>query len=114
MANQAKFQETSFRVGDTIRVYEKIKEVEKGATRTKRGVEEKVKTRLHPFEGVVIAIKNAGVNKSFTVRKMSPSRVAVERIWPILCPSIEKIIVKEKAKKVRRAKLYYLRKRLNG
>ena len=111
MGNWLKFKETILHVGDTIRVYEKIKELEKGAARTKRGVEEKVKIRLHPFEGVVIAIKNAGVNQSFTVRKMASAGVAVERIWPVFCPSIEKIVVKQKGKKIRRAKLYYLRKK---
>lgn len=87
----------NFRPGDTIRVYEKIKEGDK--------------TRLLPFEGVVIAIRGSGINQSFTVRKIATGGIGVERIWPIHCPSISKIVVKKRGK-TRRAKLYYLRKRI--
>lgn len=81
-----------FRVGDTIAVSQKIQEGDK--------------TRLQVFEGVVIKIdKNA---KSFIVRKISDG-VGVERIWPFSSPWIEKIVVKKRASKIRRAKLYYLR-----
>ena len=79
--------------GDTVRVYFKIREGNK--------------TRVQPFEGVVIAIKNGGVSKTFTVRKISFG-VGVERIFPYNSPLIEKIEVKQRGK-VRRAKLYYIR-----
>jgi large subunit ribosomal protein L19 len=96
MANIAEWQNTKFQVGDTIRVHLKIKE------------EGKIRTQV--FEGVVIAIKGRGENKSFTVRKMASGGIGVERIWPLISPWIKKIVVKKRGK-VRRAKLYYLRKR---
>ena len=79
--------------GDTVRVYFRIKEGDK--------------SRVQPFEGVVIAIKNGGVSKTFTVRKISFG-IGVERIFPYNSPLIEKIEVKQRGK-VRRAKLYYIR-----
>lgn len=92
-------QKINFVPGDTIKVYQKIREIEKG--------EEKTRTQI--FEGVVLAIKNREENKMFTVRKMVGD-IAVERIWPVKSPSIEKVEVKSHSKtKVRRAKLYYLR-----
>lgn len=97
MANQAKFGETTFSVGDTVIVSQKI--IEGG------------KTRTQPFEGIVIAIKGRGENKTFTVRKIATGGIGVERIWPLNSPWITKIQVKKKGK-VRRAKLYYLRKRV--
>lgn len=81
-----------FRVGDTIRVHQKISEGDK--------------TRIQIFEGVVIAINKTA--KSFTVRKIS-SGVGVERIWNFSSPWIEKIEIKKHAKKIRRAKIYYTR-----
>lgn len=81
-----------FRVGDTIRVHQKISEGDK--------------TRIQIFEGVVIAINKTA--KSFTVRKISDG-IGVERIWQFESPWIEKIEVKKKAKKIRRAKIYYVR-----
>ncbi len=82
--------------GDTVRVFQKITEDEK--------------QRLQVFEGVVLKIRGRGENKSFTVRKMVGD-VAVERIWQIKSPSIEKVVIKAHSKKkIRRAKLYYLRK----
>ncbi len=83
------------RVGDTIRVYTKLRE---GA-----------KERVQPFEGVVIRIKRGNVRGTFTVRKVSHG-VGVERIFPLHSPSILKIDILQRAS-VRRAKLYYLRKR---
>lgn len=81
--------------GDTIRVHQKIQEGDK--------------TRIQIFEGVVLAIKGRGENKSFTVQKMVGD-VAVERIWPIASPLIQKVEVKAHSKKrVKRAKLYNLR-----
>lgn len=86
----------NFVPGDTVRVYQKIKEDEK--------------TRLQAFEGVVLGIKGRGENKTFTVRKLVGD-IAVERIWPVSSPNIEKVDVKAHSKKkIRRAKLYYLRK----
>ncbi len=80
--------------GDTVRVYYKFKEGDK--------------IRVQPFEGVVIAIKGAGINRNITVRKISFG-IGVERIFPLHSPNIEKIDILKRAK-VRRAKLYYLRK----
>ena len=94
MANQAKFQETVFCVGDKVKIYQKIQEAEK--------------TRAQIFEGIVLAIKGEGENKMFTVRKIAEGGVGVERIWPLNSPWIEKIKVIKKGV-VRRAKLYYLR-----
>lgn len=97
MANMIKLNDFNFAVGDTIAVHHKIKE---GG---------KEKTQI--FLGMVIAIKGSEpANKSFTVRKIGAGNIAVERIWPVLCPSISKIVVKKKGQ-VRRAKLYYLRSR---
>ena len=84
-----------FRSGDTVRVHVKVKE----------GTRE----RIQVFEGVVIARKHGGLSETFTVRKVS-SGVGVERVFPLHCPSISQIEVKTLGK-VRRAKLYYLRKR---
>ena len=83
-----------FRPGDTLKVHVKIKE----------GTRE----RIQIFEGIVIAKQHGGLDETFTVRKIS-NGVGVERIFPVNCPSIERIEVVRKGK-VRRAKLYYLRK----
>lgn len=81
--------------GDTVRVYQKIKEGEKEKTQT--------------FEGVVIARKHRKeIGATITVRKVI-SGIGVERIFPIHSPTIEKIEILKRGK-VRRAKLYYLRK----
>jgi len=82
-----------FKAGDTVRVYTKVKE-------------EKAE-RLQAFEGVCIARKNAGINSSFTVRKMSSS-VGVEKVFPLYGTVVDKVEL-VKVGKVRRAKLYYLR-----
>ena len=83
-----------FNPGDTIVVNVKVKE--------------KKRERDQAFEGVCIAKKNAGVNSSFTVRKISYGE-GVERVFPLYSPNISKINIKTKGN-VRRAKLYYLRK----
>lgn len=83
-----------FNVGDTVRVLTKIPE----------GPD---KTRLHPFEGVVIAKAGSGIKSSFTVRKVSYGE-GIERVFPLYSPSIERIELLRSGK-VRRAKLYYLR-----
>jgi len=98
MANQAKFKNTSFNVGDTVKVEQIIKEANK--------------ERSQIFEGVVIKIRGGQENKSFIVRKIASAGVAVERIWPLASPWIKAIKV-VKHGKVRRAKLYYLRTRLS-
>ncbi len=84
----------NFKVGDTVKVHYKIVEGEK--------------ERIQPFEGVVIRIKGSGLNKTFTVRKESYG-VGIERIFPYYSPNIEKIEI-TKIGKVRRSKLYFLRK----
>jgi len=84
-----------FRPGDTLRVNVKIKEGER--------------ERVQAYEGVCIARQGAGVHESFTVRKISFGE-GVERLFPLLSPSIESIEVKRRGV-VRRAKLYYLRDR---
>ena len=82
-----------FAPGDTVRVYVKVTE----------GTRERVQV----FEGVCIGRRNAGVNSSFTVRKISYGE-GVERVFPLHSPRIEKIEVVRRGA-VRRAKLYYLR-----
>ncbi len=82
-----------FQAGDTVRVDVRVTE----GTRT----------RIQAFEGVVIALKNSGVGRSFTVRKISFSE-GVERVFPMHTPTIAKVTVLERGR-VRRAKLYYLR-----
>ncbi len=96
MALKAKHKETDFGVGDRIRVVTKIKEGEK--------------TRQQAFEGMVIAIKGRGDSKTFTVRRIGVQQIGIERIFPLLSPTIEKIEVMRKGLKgTRRAKLYYTR-----
>lgn len=71
--------------------------------------------KAHPstFEGIVIALRGEDVNKTFTVRKVSYDKVAVERIFPINSPYIQNVTV-VKSTPVRRAKLYYIRNRKNS
>ncbi|MCL2555571.1 MAG: 50S ribosomal protein L19 [Firmicutes bacterium] len=83
-----------FNVGDTIKVFVKVVE----------GTRE----RLQAFEGICIAKKNGSVRESFTVRRMSFG-VGIERVFPLHSPRIDRIEVVKKGR-VRRAKLYYLRK----
>ncbi|MFH0863709.1 MAG: 50S ribosomal protein L19 [Candidatus Gottesmanbacteria bacterium] len=106
MANQVTFGQTKFSVGDTVSVYYKIIESEKVSGVKKHEEKEEVRERLQPFEGTVISINN---NKNFTVRKIAIGGIGVERIFSINSPWINKIIVK-KGIKVRKAKLYYIRK----
>lgn len=88
-----------FRVGDTVKVHQKIKEGSK--------------ERVQVFEGLVIAKKGGtGVNGTFMVRKISYG-VGVERIYPLHSPNIAKLEVSKPAL-VSRAKLYYVRKRLDS
>ena len=84
-----------FQPGDTVRVNVRIKEGDR--------------ERIQAYEGVCIARQGAGLNESFTVRKISFGE-GVERVFPIVSPMIESIEVKRRGV-VRRAKLYYLRDR---
>lgn len=85
-----------FKAGDALRVGIKIKEGDK--------------TRVQNFEGVCIAIRGNGVDRTFTVRKMGANNIGVEKIFPLYSDSLEKIEVL-RIGRVRRAKLYYLRNR---
>ncbi len=82
-----------FGIGDTVKVYYKIKEGNK--------------ERIQGYEGTVIARKNGGIRENFTVRRISFG-VGVERTFPLHSPRIDRIDVLKKGK-VRRAKLFYLR-----
>ncbi len=88
-------RQVNFEVGDTVKVHYKIIEGNR--------------ERVQVYEGIVIAVDNKGMGKTFTVRKISFD-VGVERIFPFYSPKIVKIEVVRKGKK-RRAKLYYLRER---
>ena len=90
---QLKTEIPEFRVGDTVKVYAKIKEGNR--------------ERTQAFEGTVIKRQNGGVRETFTVRKFS-NGIGVEKSWPLHSPVVEKIEVIRHGK-VRRAKLYYLR-----
>ena len=85
-----------FNVGDTVKVYGRIKEGNR--------------ERVQVFEGVVMKKQGTGVRKTFTVRKFS-SGVGVEKTWPLYSPNVEKVEVVRRGK-VRRAKLFYLRERV--
>jgi len=89
--------QASFKSGDTIRVHYRIVE---GA-----------KTRIQPYEGIVISRRGKETSKSFTVRRIGADNIGVERIFPLLSPNIEKIDVLKRGK-VRKSKLYYLREKL--
>jgi large subunit ribosomal protein L19 len=89
-----KKEHPAFKSGDTVTVAYRITEGNK--------------ERIQQYRGVVIRISGQGDKKRFTVRKMSEN-VGVERIFPIESPFIESIVI-NKVGKVRRAKLYYLRK----
>lgn len=93
---QLKSDMTPFNVGDTIRVYAKVKE----------GTRE----RLQMFEGIVIKRQHGGIRETFTVRRLSYG-VGVERTWPLHSPNIDRIEVVRRGK-VRRARLNYLRSRV--
>ena len=88
-----------FRSGDTIKVHYRITEGDK--------------SRIQPFEGIVISRRGAGQSKTFTVRHIGAGEIGVERIFPLYSPNIEKIEILKHGK-VRRAKLYYLREAKSG
>jgi large subunit ribosomal protein L19 len=83
-----------FSPGDTVRVMVRVREADK--------------ERQQAFEGVCIARRGAGINATFTVRKISAG-VGVERIFPLHSPSLAEIVLVRKGR-VRRAKLYFLRR----
>ncbi len=93
---QMKSEVTDFKVGDTIKVHNRV--VEGG------------KERIQMFQGIVLAMGGTGVNKAFTVRKISYG-VGVERVYPLHSPRIAKVEIISRGK-VRRAKLHYLRDRV--
>ncbi len=95
-AEQMKASVDEFNVGDTVKVYAKIKEGEK--------------ERIQVFEGTVTKRQGGSNRETFTVRKSS-NGVGVEKTWPLHSPSVDKIEVVRKGK-VRRAKLFYLRDRV--
>ena len=84
------------RIGDTVRVHNRIKEGNR--------------ERIQMFEGTVIAKHGGGISETFTVRRVSYG-VGVEKTFPLHSPNVDKIVVFREAK-VRRAKLYYLRDRV--
>ena len=85
-----------FNVGDTVKVYGKIKEGNR--------------ERIQVFEGTVIKKQGGSNRETFTVRKLS-NGVGVEKTWPLHSPNVDKVEVVRNGK-VRRAKLYYLRDRV--
>lgn len=92
--DQLRTDHPNFRPGDTVKVHVKVVEGDR--------------ERIQLFEGVVIKRQNGGISETFTVRKISYG-VGVERTFPLHSPRIDKIEVSRRGK-VRRAKLYYLRK----
>ena len=95
-AAQLKAEVPVFHVGDTVKVYAKVKEGNRERTQV--------------FEGTVLKRQNGSNRETFTVRKFS-NGVGVEKTWPLHSPIVEKIEVVRKGK-VRRAKLFYLRDRV--
>ena len=95
-ASQMKAELDTFKVGDTVKVHFKIVE---GKTE-----------RIQIYEGLVIAMKNSGVGKTFMVRKNSYG-VGVERVFPIHSPRIARVELVRPGR-VRRAKLYYIRDKI--
>jgi large subunit ribosomal protein L19 len=93
---QMKKEVPVFHVGDTVKVYGKIKE----------GTRE----RIQVFEGTVLKRQGGGNRETFTVRKTSVG-IGVEKTWPLHSPNVEKVEVTRRGK-VRRAKLFYLRSRI--
>jgi large subunit ribosomal protein L19 len=94
-----------FRPGDTLKVNVKVVE----QSYDEKAKQMKTRERLQAFEGVCIARQGAGINESFTVRKISYGE-GVERVFPVWSPLVDSVSVVRKGK-VRRAKLYYLRGR---
>ena len=85
-----------FKTGDTVKVF--VKDIAES------------KAHATPFEGTDIAIRGQNGSRTFTVRKVASAQVAVERIFPVGSPSIEKIQILKKSERTR-SKLYFLRKK---
>ena len=95
-ANEARNKIPEFAAGDTVVVHYKIKEGSK--------------ERIQQFQGTVLQRRNPNSNgETFTVRKVS-NEIAVERVFPLLSPNVDKIVVMRRGE-VRRARLFYLRDR---
>ena len=98
MALKITIKEVEFGVGDRVRVVQKVKDGDK--------------SREASFEGMVIGIKGREPGKTFLVRRIGEAGIGVERIFPVNLPTIDKIIVvKRGVEGVKRAKLYYTRKK---
>ena len=95
-AEQLKSKVDDFNVGDTVKVYGKIKEGNR--------------ERIQVFEGMVLKRQGGSSRETFTVRKSSGG-IGVEKTWPVHSPNVEKVEVVRRGK-VRRAKLNYLRDRV--
>lgn len=95
-AEQMKENAPEFSVGDTVKVYGKIKEGNR--------------ERIQVFEGTVLKKQGGGNRVTFTIRKTS-NGIGVEKTWPLHSPNVEKVEVVRRGK-VRRAKLFYLRNRV--
>ena len=93
---QLKSDLPELKIGDTVKVHAKIKEGNR--------------ERIQVFEGIIIAMKHSGINKTVTVRRISYG-VGVEKTFPVHSPNIAKFEIVRRGK-VRRAKLYYLRGRV--
>lgn len=114
---------TDFRVGDTVKIHQLIKEItttKKNISKTAKKALEKsggdvgkgVVERVQVFEGIVIA-RNHGTEPgaTFTVRKIAAGGIPVEKIYPLYSPTLKKIEIVSRSK-TRRAKLYFIRKRV--
>jgi len=95
-SEQLRAEPLKFRVGDLVKVHTKVKE---GG-----------KERTQVFQGIVLGVRGRGLNATFTVRRISYGE-GVEKVFPVNSPNVEKVEV-ERAGKVRRAKLNYLRDRI--
>ncbi len=96
MALITKHKDTSFGVGDEVKVHLNVKEGDK--------------SRKQVFEGMVIGIKGRDAGKSFTVRRIGAAKVGIEMIVPLNTPSLEKVeVVRSGTEGVQHAKLYYVR-----
>ena len=97
MAQHFTFQDQQISVGDTVAVHQEVSEGSK--------------KRVQVFEGIVIASGGQETGRAFTVRKIASNNIAVEKIFPLELPSLQKVVVKRHGD-VRRAKLYYLRDKI--
>ncbi|MCL4367266.1 50S ribosomal protein L19 [Patescibacteria group bacterium] len=91
----AKFEDTTLKIGDTIRVQSYVVEGSK--------------QRIQVYEGILIALNGRGENLTMTVRHIGQGGIGVERKWPLNAKSLVKVEVRKKGNNVRRSKLYYLR-----